>query len=347
MAFPGQKQCSLAILLPLIILAVGISQVWSRKLMNDDEASMEERYEEWIIKHGKVYNNDEEKQKRFLIFKSNVEYIESFNAGGDKSYKLGINHLTDITVEELKASLNGFKRPQRGSTPPTPFKYANVESVPSSIDWRNKGAVTSVKNQGFCGSCWAFSAVAAVEGIHAITTGQLVSLSEQQVVSCDIHGRDEGCNGGYMEGAFQYIWKNGGINSDANYPYNATDATCNATAEAFEVAQIKGYEMVPANNESEVVKALAHQPLAVAIQASSLHFQFYSGGIFDGTCGYELDHGVTAVGYGTNETGTDYWIVKNSWGTEWGEGGYIRMKRGIGAGLGLCGIAMDASYPTA
>ncbi|MED6126648.1 hypothetical protein PIB30_080480 [Stylosanthes scabra] len=308
---------------------------------------MEERHEEWMREYGKVYKDEEEKQKRFLIFKKNVEYIESFNAGGDKSYTLGINHLTDLTAEEIKGSLNGYKRPQRGSTP-TPFKYADVESVPASIDWRTKGAVTSVKNQGFCGSCWAFSAVAAVEGIHAITTGELVSLSEQQVVSCDINGRDMGCDGGYMEGAFEYIWNNGGINCDSNYPYNGTDATCNATAEAFKVASIKGYEMVPANNESEVMKALANQPLSVAISAGSFHFQGYSGGVFDyAHCGYELDHGVTAVGYGTTENGTDYWIVKNSWGTNWGEGGYIRMKRGIGAGLGLCGIAMDASYPTA
>ncbi|KAL1346017.1 hypothetical protein HN51_019671 [Arachis hypogaea] len=340
MAFSEQK------LLLFVIVVVGTSQVLSRKL-NDEESNtiiMLERHEQWMTKYGKVYKDDEEKQERFLIFKKNVEYIESFNAAGDKSYKLGVNHLTDKTTKELKASLNGFKRPLRVSSTPSTFKYANVDSIPSSIDWRTKGAVTNVKDQGDCGSCWAFSAVAAVEGIHALTTGQLVSLSEQQVVSCDIHGRDMGCSGGYMEGAFQYIWKNGGINSDANYPYNATDSVCNATEEASVVAQIKGYEMVPANNETELMKALANQPIAVAIEADSMFS--YESGVYDGPCGIELDHGVLAVGYGT-ENGTDYWIIKNSWGTEWGENGYIRMKRGIGAGLGLCGIAMDASYPTA
>ncbi|MED6219102.1 hypothetical protein PIB30_032691 [Stylosanthes scabra] len=346
MAFTGQKQYNLAIF--FVIVVVGISQVvLSRKLIDEESNNLDMvgRHEQWMAKYGKVYKDDEEKQKRFLIFKKNVEYIESFNAGGDKSYELGINHLTDKTSEELKASLNGYKGPQRGSTPTTTFKYANVDPIPESVDWRTKGVVTPVKDQGFCGSCWAFSAVGAVEGIHALTTGHLVSLSEQQVVSCDTHGRDLGCSGGYMEGAFQYIWENGGITSEENYPYNATDGVCNVTEQAAVVAEIKGYEMVPANNETELMKAVANQPIAVAIEADSLFS--YKSGVFDGSCGYQLDHGVLAVGYGTTENGTDYWIIKNSWGTDWGEGGYFRMKRGIGAGLGLCGIAMDASYPTA
>ncbi|MED6219101.1 hypothetical protein PIB30_032690 [Stylosanthes scabra] len=346
MAFTGQKQYNLAIF--LFIVVVGISQVVLSRKLNVEESNnldMVGRHEQWMVKYGRVYKDEEEKQKRFLIFKKNVEYIESFNAGGDKSYELGINHLSDKTSEELKASLNGYKGPQRGSTPTTTFKYANVDPIPESIDWRTKGVVTPVKNQGSnCGCCWAFSAVGAVESIHAMTTGNLVSLSEQQLVSCDRHGRDQGCRGGFMQDAFRYISMNGGIAGEEDYPYNATDGVCNAE-QPVAVAKIRGYEMVPANNETELMKAVANQPISVSIDPHSLFP--YKSGVFDGPCGYDLVHAVLAVGYGTTEDGTDYWIMKNSWGPDWGEGGYFRIKRGIGAGPGLCGIAMENSYPTA
>ena len=196
------------------------------------------------------------------------------------------------------------------------------------------------------GCCWAFSAVAATEGINKLKTGTLISLSEQELVDCDTKGVDQGCEGGLMDDAFKFIIKNGGLTTEAQYPYKGADGTCNAKAAANHAATISGYEDVPANNEQALKNAVANQPVSVAIDASGSDFQFYKSGVFTGSCGTELDHGVTAVGYGVSD-GTKYWLVKNSWGAEWGEEGYIRMQRDVAAAEGLCGIAMQASYPTA
>ncbi|XP_054785214.1 zingipain-2-like [Prosopis cineraria] len=341
MAFKIQSHNLL--LLALLFVGMLAFQASSRTLQ---EASMKERHEQWMVQYGRVYKDPQEKEKRFNIFKQNVEYIEGFNSAGAKPYKLGINHFADLTNEEFTASRNRFKGHMCSSISRTPsFKYENVTDVPSSVDWRKQGAVTPVKNQGQCGCCWAFSAIAATEGITKLSTGKLISLSEQELVDCDT-GVDQGCEGGLMDDAFKFIIKNKGITSEANYPYKGVDGTCDANEEANHVATINGYEDVPANSEQALQKAVANQPVSVAIDASGSDFQFYSSGIFTGSCGTELDHGVTAVGYGVSDD-TEYWLVKNSWGTQWGEEGYIRMQRNVDAQEGLCGIAMQASYPTA
>ncbi|KAH7577025.1 hypothetical protein JRO89_XS01G0194500 [Xanthoceras sorbifolium] len=262
MSLSYQRLCISAVLL---ILAVAATQVTSRKLQ---EVSMSERHEQWLLKYGKVYENAEEKERRFNIFKYNVEFIESFNAAENKPYKLSINEFADQTNDEFKASRNGYRRVNgMSSKKETPFRYENVAAVPATMDWRKKGAVTPIKNQGQCGSCWAFSTVAATEGINQLTTGKLISLSEQELVSCDTKGVDQGCEGGLMEDGFEFIVKNHGINSEANYPYEAVDGTCNAKKEASHAAKITGYETVPANSESALLKAVAHQPISVSIDA--------------------------------------------------------------------------------
>ncbi|CAK9178283.1 unnamed protein product [Ilex paraguariensis] len=301
-------------------------------------------FEEWRLKHGKSYESIEEKLHRFEIFKDNLKHIDETNRK-ISSYWLGLNEFADLSHEEFKKMYLGLKveLPKRRESPEE-FTYKDVVDLPKSVDWRKKGAVTSVKNQGSCGSCWAFSTVAAVEGVNQIVTGNLTSLSEQELIDCDTT-YNHGCNGGLMDYAFSFIISNGGLHKEDDYPYLMEEGTCDERKDVSEVVTISGYHDVPENNEESFLKALANQPLSVAIEASGRDFQFYSGGVFDGHCGTELDHGVAAVGYGSTK-GSDYVIVKNSWGAKWGEKGYIRMKRNTVKPQGLCGINKLASYPT-
>ncbi|KAJ7522230.1 hypothetical protein O6H91_18G002700 [Diphasiastrum complanatum] len=305
-------------------------------------------YDTWMQEHGKTYNDLDEKQQRFEIFSDNIKYINRKNMKNDETYWLGLNAFADLTHKEFKARYLGYKmhssrRALLENQKHSSFRYENMKDLPDSVDWRDRGAVSYVKDQGSCGSCWAFSTIAAVEGINKIVTGDLKVLSEQELVDCDTY-RNQGCNGGLMDYAFQFIIKNGGVDTENDYPYSAVQNTCDSNRLNAHVVTIDDFEDVPANNENALKKAVANQPVSVAIEASGRSFQFYQGGVFSGACGTNLDHGVTAVGYGTSN-GLDYWTVKNSWGPSWGEKGYIRMQRNSQNATGICGIAMQPSYP--
>ncbi|KAL5987766.1 putative cysteine protease rd21b [Asimina triloba] len=331
------------------------------------EAEVRMMYQEWLVRYGKGSSNAlDEMEKRFEIFKDNLRFVDEHNAG-NHSFKVGLNRFADLSNEEYRTMYLGMKMDatRRLKRPRSDrYRFNEGEDLPQSVDWRKKGAVNPVKDQGSCaffsskhiscadvssldenckGSCWAFSTIGAVEGINKIVTNKLISLSEQELVDCDT-SYNQGCNGGLMDYAFQFIIDNGGIDTESDYPYNAADGRCDVYRKNAHVVTIDSYEDVPVNDENALKKAVANQPVSVAIEAGGRAFQLYSSGIFTGICGTDLDHGVVAVGYGT-ENGKDYWIVRNSWGDSWGEQGYLKMERNIAAKTGKCGIAMEASYP--
>jgi len=296
----------------------------------------------WKQFFGKNYTSEVTEAERFTIWSQNLKYINNFNARST-GVVLAMNHFGDLTNEEFRKLYNNFVAPPRTSE--STFQLNDNVALPDSVDWRQQNAVTQVKNQGQCGSCWSFSATGSMEGAHAINTGNLVSLSEQNLIDCSTAQGNQGCNGGSMDSAFQYVISNGGIDTETSYPYTASQGYCNYNA-ANSAATISGFQDLPSGNEATLQQAVATAgPVSVAIDASQNSFQFYSSGIYsDPACSStNLDHGVLAVSYGSYGSSQDYWIVKNSWGTTWGQAGYIYMARNDN---NMCGIATQASYPT-
>ncbi|OIT32702.1 PREDICTED: zingipain-2-like isoform X1 [Nicotiana attenuata] len=331
------------ILFILLFVMIGMctSQVTSR---NIKELSMLEKHELWMANHGRTYKNEEEKEKRLNIFKENVKFIESFNNNGTKKpYKLGINVFADLTAEEfLSYYTTGIKLSNSYSQIQSSFKYENLSDVPSVMDWRRSGAVTRIKHQGQCGCCWAFSAVAALEGANKLSTGNLISLSEQQLLDCTTE--NNGCDGGLMTTAYDFIIKNGGIATESNYPYEEYQDSCKSQEIMNSAVKISRYETLP-STESALLKAVAKQPVSIGVAVNE-EFHLYQSGVYNGNCeGQELNHAVTVIGYGIENNGTKYWLIKNSWGSSWGENGYMKIARDTGIEGGLCGITTLASYP--
>jgi len=302
----------------------------------------ESAFEQWVQEHGKIYD-EHEVLYRFRIFQQNSDFVDQFNSE-QHSYTVGLNQFADLTNTEFLERYTGFRRPLIHVVDPEHvYEYDQSQALPASVDWRNKGAVTGVKDQGQCGSCWSFSTTGSVEGAWALNYS-LVSLSEQNLMDCSRSYGNYGCNGGLMDSAFKYIIANKGIDTEASYPYEeSTSYNCRYKA-ANKGASITSYKDVSKGSESSLQNAVAYRgPVSVAIDASQTSFQLYKGGYYyEPKCSStSLDHGVLTVGYGTGTSG-DYWIVKNSWGTSWGDKGYIYMARNKNNN---CGIATQASFP--
>jgi C1A family cysteine protease len=289
---------------------------------------------------GKEYHVHEYDTK-FGVFVDNVKFMFEHNHQNN-TYKLGFNDFTDMTTDEFKNRFNfdSFQK-RRGHCDPMVVTQA---ALPKDIDWRDMNAVTPVKNQEQCGSCWSFSAIGAIEGSNAITTGKLQSLSEQQLVDCSRDYGNMGCNGGLMDDAFLYAIDNGLCLED-DYPYTGKDDACTSSS-CTPVVQVSKCYDVPPQDEVSLKEAVSTGPVSVAIEADTRVFQMYSTGVLTSAdCGTNLDHGVLIVGYGT-EDDEKYWLVKNSWGETWGEDGYIKIGRSDDSSTkGICGIAMQPSYP--
>ena len=332
----------------LILLVSLVTSVYS--LVNY-EIVVQEEWESWKLAHNKTYSTDQEEKFRIKVYMENKVKIARHNQrvylSQGSTYYMKMNYLGDQLHHEVLSTRNGYKKGHKKTVESklvvSTFIAPENVKFPASVDWRSSGAVTEVKNQGACGSCWAFSATGALEGQNFRKTGKLVSLSEQNLIDCSEQFGNNGCQGGLMDFAFQYIKENHGIDTEESYPYEAEDDKCRFSPKNIGADDV-GFVDIPQGDEATLMKAVASiGPVSIAIDASQESFQFYSTGVYqEPSCSSkELDHGVLIVGYGT-ENGQDYWLVKNSWGSGWGDNGYIKMARNKG---NQCGVATSASFP--
>jgi C1A family cysteine protease len=331
-----------------ILLAIFVALVCCQAIQLQEQ-EYQTLFTKWVSQHSKNYEL-ESFFKRYTIFKQNLDFINTHNSQ-NHSFEMGMNQFGDLSFEEFSSMTKGrrpsAKKISMADVPPL-VPTPPLVGAGGSRDWRTGTiiAVNAVQDQGQCGSCYSFSAIASVEGAYKIKnpTLTLPKLSEQQVVDCSRSFGNAGCSGGIEQDVFKYIISNKGVTSKANYPYTGRDtAACRASSFAS-IAKITSYKDVIKNNEADLMAAVNKGPVSIAIDASH-SFQFYTRGVFDDPrCGVALDHAVNAVGYGTDSaTGKDFWIVRNSWGASWGESGYIRMVRN----KNMCGLVLDASYPIA
>ncbi|XP_041980073.1 procathepsin L-like [Aricia agestis] len=307
---------------------------------------IEQEWAAYKAKHNKKYSGKEDlfRKELFVKTKQIVEEHNKKHAAGLVTYTRAVNQFADLTPEESRRYLSCLSGTgTRNGTWASHVRAAGA-AVADEVDWRAKGAVTRVKYQGMCGSCWAFSAIGALEGLNFLKHGKLVELSEQNLVDCDRH--DKGCHGGFPSRAYHYIIEQNGVDTEASYPYDSAGghvSQCRYKADAVgaRVASVVGIKQ---GSEEELQHAVATVgPISVAIDAGQISFHQYGGGVYyDENCSErKLTHAVTLVGFGT-QAGQDYWLVKNSWDETWGERGYVKMARNRN---NQCGIATLAVYP--
>lgn len=319
-------------------------QMFLNKIIDKKWQTQVNIFFDFMITYEKIFDNIIHLKKRISIFIDNLDFIDDFNLNNSTSYNLGINKFADMSHSEYVDYVSLGKNSYSAKNSCKIMEKA-TGTYPLSIDWRIKNAVTPVKDQGQCGSCWSFSTTGAVEGIYAINHGTILSFSEQQLVDCSYSYGNHGCNGGLMDNAMTYIIDNG-ITTESAYTYTATSTKNSCKKFTPETFLSACYDVIP--NELQLTYAVAGQPVSIAIEADSRSFQLYKSGVYnDPSCGTNLDHGVLVVGYGTSKEGGDYWIVKNSWSNSWGDNGYILIARNSvsTSTSGICGIAMSPSYP--
>jgi KDEL-tailed cysteine endopeptidase len=321
-----------------------------KSIVNDDthlpmdEKSVWNLFASFQDKFEKKYATISELHERFDVFKSNVHYILEHNSDATQNFTMGINQFTDLTAKEFKESYVHSSIPL-GSYGCKP--YISSTTSGTSIDWRTKNVVNAVRDQGQCGSCWAFATTANAESVWAISKGQLLDLSEQYLVDCASGTGyfNMGCNGGMPDSAFKYMINNDQC-SEASYPYvsgtTKTAGTCHSCSKVTTFSAC--YDVTP-NDQVALKSAVTKNPVVVAIEADTRYFQSYSSGILTDTkCGTNLDHAVEIVGYGV-DNGIKYWNVRNSWSASWGESGYVRIARSDSTNdIGICGIAAEPSF---
>jgi len=298
-----------------------------------------EEFSDWTITHNKQYATSE-LATRFGAWNSNYAYVQEHNSK-NLSWTLEMNKFADLTSEEFSSLYLGFNYDQAQKEERNEDHSLLQEGLeaPTTLDWRTKGAVSSIKNQGSCGACWAFAVCSSMESLYYLKKKSLPDLSEQQLVDCSSRYGNQACNGGTMVAAFQYT-RDYGVETESVYPYRTRQGSC-----GYQKSKVffknSGYASVPQRNPTALLNAVAAQPVTVGVEASGRAFQLYKSGVITSNCGTSLDHAITAVGYDKSS-----WIVKNSWGTGWGERGYVRIARGSqNGGSGLCGINLMASYP--
>ncbi|CAA0252598.1 unnamed protein product [Arabidopsis thaliana] len=327
-----------SVFVALTILSMDLRISQARPHVTLNEQSIVDYHQQWMTQFSRVYKDESEKEMRLKVFKKNLKFIENFNNMGNQSYTLGVNEFTDWKTEEFLATHTGLRVNVTSlselfnkTKPSRNWNMSDIDMEDESKDWRDEGAVTPVKYQGAC-------------RLTKISGKNLLTLSEQQLIDCDIE-KNGGCNGGEFEEAFKYIIKNGGVSLETEYPYQVKKESCRANARRAPHTQIRGFQMVPSHNERALLEAVRRQPVSVLIDARADSFGHYKGGVYAGLdCGTDVNHAVTSVGYGTM-SGLNYWVLKNSWGESWGENGYMRIRRDVEWPQGMCGIAQVAAYP--
>jgi cathepsin L len=323
------------------LLLVGVIYVCSSSSSHSPMVSLieaeESEFKDYIFMFSKSYSQSEY-QTRFNVFRDNMAFIRIQNSK-PSTIVLGMTPFTDLTPAEFK-SMYLSPKPIPKTLEEEPFEAKLT--APTQVDWRTKGVVTPIKDQGQCGSCWAFSATGAIESAWILAGHTMVTLSEQQLVDCSRKYGNVGCGGGFYRQAFSYVIANKGITSESNYPYTAKNGVCNTSKASQVSASISSKYDVPANNPTALQSAVAQQPTSVSVEADQAAWQNYRSGTITSGCGTNLDHDVLAVGYDTTGS-TPFWIIKNSWGTSWGMSGYLQIA--ITTGNGVCGVNMTPGYP--